>query len=584
MKRLNFYTTNEFKPKGWIKNQLEIQAEGLCGKLNEIWSDIKDSAWIGGMEKEYKKDKQWLAERVPCWLEGYIPLSYMLGDEKMIATAKRYVDSIIALQKADGWICPCTTKEDFEKYDLWTVIILMRAFKVYYECSRDEKIPGVMYKVLKNLYDLLTEEKTRLFEWAHQRWQELFGAITLLYNIYGEEWIRDLAKIMKAQGKDYNTVTEKWKRPLNVWHHDTHIVNLTMMLKSEAASCDMLGEEYTDNAEYLHGILNKYNGTVFGSYTGDECLSGVSPIQGTELCAIAEHMFSAEVLYEYTGDFKWIDRLENLAFNAWPATMSEDMNTHQYCQMSNQISTDAFKGKPIFRTNDEEAHVFTVHYCCCTANHSHGWPKFALSAYAHDENTIISAIPLSGTLDSELAFIDLETDYPFNHQLKYTVKAKKDFTFKIRIPSFSEETTVNGNCYDGTLLSYDLKAGEEREICISLKVTPRFEKTPVGLSAVKYGALIFALPASVEDWEYGYVNNELKVTYNSSGKIPFSLENPPVTVEATVKSIDWGFEDGYDIVCAKLPGSVIPLSGEKKVTLVPYGAAKLRMTEMPVVE
>lgn len=329
------------------------------------------------------------------------PLSYAID------SSESDVDSIIDLQKDDGWIFPCTTKENFEKYDLWTVIILLRAFKVYYECSRDEKIPGVMYKVLKNLYDLLTEEKTHLFQWAHQRWQELFGAIGLVYNIYGEEWIRDLAKIMKAQGKDYNIVTEKWKRPLNVWHHDTHIVNLT---------------------------------------------------------------------------------------------------------------------------------------------------------------------------------IDLETDYPFNHQLKYTVKAKKDFTFKIRIPSFSEETTVNGEIFDGNLLSYDLKAGEERVISISLKVSPCFEKTPVGLSTVKYGALIFALPANVEDWEYGYVNKELKVNYNASGKIPFSLENPPVTVKAIVKSIDWGFEDGYDTVCAKLPCSLIPVSGEKEVTLVPYGAAKLRMTEMPVVE
>ena len=232
----------------------------------------------------------------------------------------------------------------------------------------------------------------------------------------------------------------------------------------------------------------------------------------------------------------------------------------------------------------EGAHVFKVHHCCCTANHCQGWPKFALSAYAHDNESIINAIPLPGTLDSEFAHIDLVTDYPFNHELKYTVKAKKDFIFKIRIPKFSEETTVDGKIFNKNLLSVDLKGGEEREINISFKVTPGFVETPVGLSAVKYGALLFALPASVDDWEYAYVDKELKACFRGVGKTPFSLENPPVTVEAKVRRINWGFEDGYNTVCAKLPLSTKPLSDEKNVTLVPYGAAKTRMTEMPVIK
>ena len=48
MNKWNFYTTNEIKPLGWLKRQLEIQAEGLSGNLDKIWPDIKNSAWIGG--------------------------------------------------------------------------------------------------------------------------------------------------------------------------------------------------------------------------------------------------------------------------------------------------------------------------------------------------------------------------------------------------------------------------------------------------------------------------------------------------------------------------------------------------------
>lgn len=41
-------TTKELRPQGWLKRQLEIQAEGLSGHLDLIWPDIRDSKWIGG--------------------------------------------------------------------------------------------------------------------------------------------------------------------------------------------------------------------------------------------------------------------------------------------------------------------------------------------------------------------------------------------------------------------------------------------------------------------------------------------------------------------------------------------------------
>lgn len=70
MQKYNFYTTNEIKPFGWFKRQLEIQAEGLSGNLDKMWPDIADSAWIGGTREGW--------ERVPYWLDGFIPLAFLL--------------------------------------------------------------------------------------------------------------------------------------------------------------------------------------------------------------------------------------------------------------------------------------------------------------------------------------------------------------------------------------------------------------------------------------------------------------------------------------------------------------------------
>lgn len=75
------FTTNEIKPCGWLKRQLEIQAEGLSGNLYKIWPDIRDSSYIGGTIDSW--------ERVPYWLDGFIPLAYLLEDEEKIAVAKK---------------------------------------------------------------------------------------------------------------------------------------------------------------------------------------------------------------------------------------------------------------------------------------------------------------------------------------------------------------------------------------------------------------------------------------------------------------------------------------------------------------
>ncbi len=603
MSKWNFYTPFEIKPKGWLKRQLEIQAEGLSGNLDKMWPDIKDSAWIGGNKEGW--------ERVPYWLDGFIPLAFLLDNEDMKARAKEYVDAIVSFQKPDGWICPCKD-EDRAEYDTWAVQLITKTLTVYYQCSGDETIPDIIYSVLKNYYDLLRSGEIKLFNWGEFRWFECFVAINFIYERCGEEWLKDLASILREQGADYNEAVPLWKRPLNRWRFDTHIVNLAMMLKSEAVSCDMLGENYTDNAEYLHGILSDYNSTPVGLFTGDECLSGLSPIQGTELCAVAEQMYSYEHLYAYTGDKKWAERLEVITFNALPATISDDMWTHQYVQLSNQIACEEFPGKSLFRTNGSEAHLFGLepNYGCCTANFNQAWPKFALSTFMHSGNRIISAVPVPCELNDSRAHIQLETNYPFENSFCYTVEAKQNFTFVIRIPSFAENVVLDGETFNGEEVIIDFESGEKREIKITFETRAFYESRPHALNTVKCGSLVFSVPVKAQwnmkeydrdgverkfpycdyelvpqsDWNYAYTGDKLVVERNSVGDVPFSSTNPAVVIKTKAVKINWGFEDGYDTVCAKVPESREPISDSEEITLYPYGCAKLRMTEIPIIK
>ena len=68
---------------GWLKEQLQVQAQGLSGHLSLFWPDINQSSWIGG------NADGGLHERTPYWLNGFVPLAYQLQDEDLLKQASR---------------------------------------------------------------------------------------------------------------------------------------------------------------------------------------------------------------------------------------------------------------------------------------------------------------------------------------------------------------------------------------------------------------------------------------------------------------------------------------------------------------
>ena len=255
MKKLkyHFYTSNEIKPSGWLKNQLMIQARGLNGNLDKVWPDVRDSAWIGG------NCEGW--ERVPYWLDGFIPLAYLLDDNDMIARAKKYVDAIILAQNEDGWICPCE-KSARAEYDTWAVLLICKVLCLYSDCSGDDRCIEIVGRCLKQLDSHINQNTLR--NWGAARWFEGLISICWLYEKTQEEWLLTLAKKLKVQGFDWRVVfqTNLLDDCTNGWEYYSHVVNIAMMLKSDALWSlfeEGDSEEFADMAlEYL----DKKHGTA----------------------------------------------------------------------------------------------------------------------------------------------------------------------------------------------------------------------------------------------------------------------------------------------------------------------------------
>jgi hypothetical protein len=604
-----------FKPKGWLLNQLKIQASGLSGNLDKFWPDIKDSQWIGGGAEGW--------ERVPYWLDGFIPLAWLLDDEDMKERAKYYVNYIIENQAPDGWICP-DNNANRAQYDMWAMFLILKVLVVYHDATGDERIEKVVRKSLLALDRHI--DGTTLFNWGHTRWFESLISIWWLYERTQEKWLLDLASKIHGQGFDWVSFFKHWpyKKPdeKGRWSQMSHVVNNAMMLKSGALWWRMTGnQEDMDSAQHMVDLLDKYHGMVTGVFTGDECLAGTSPVQGTELCAVAEYMYSLEHLISITGQSYWGDRLEKIAYNALPATFSPDMWTHQYDQQINQVECSR-QENPIFKTNSGESNLFGLepNYGCCTANLSQPWPKLALSTFMRSSDglaaTVYAPCSIDTSMENAMVSINLDTDYPFKDILNFKVKTdgEVDFTLWLRIPDWTECATLE---IDGqsTLIGkpgfYPLKRKWQGETCFTLRLPmkPQLIPRPNGLYAIVRGPLVYSLPIGerwvqinenvpgrefphcdyeiypTTPWNYGLCLNKddiqagLVFEERPIGDYPFSPEGAPVMARIKGKKIDWSMEDG---VASPYPSMKWVADEIEDLYLIPYGCTNLRMTEMPL--
>jgi len=603
----DFFTAQELSPSGWIKKQLETQASGLCGNLDKVWPDIKDSAWIGGNREGW--------ERVPYWLDGFIPMAYLLQNDDLIKRAKVYVDAIINRQHEDGWICPCS-EEERSNYDTWAVLLITKVLVVYAQCSGEtERIKDVLLKCFKNFAKHLNNSTLR--NWGSARWFEGLISIYWLYEQTQEQWLLKLANILKVQGFDWKSLfANNFLDTLtDGWDYYSHVVNIAMALKSEALLSRITDDNPEEFVNMALDYLDKKHSTATGHFTGDEQIAGDSPIHGTELCGVVEAMYSYEILFSITGNTIWLDRLEKLAFNALPAAISPDMWTHQYDQLTNQIECSETKEK-LFRTNTNDAHIFGLepNFGCCTANFGQGWPKFTLTSFMKCEDGIAacSIVPakVETTLKGAAVKCEAITNYPFDNTVKYIVTTNKptNFTFKIRIPACAEK--VNTDC-DANIADNFIVVNKEwnatTEINVEFKFKTIYAARPDNMVCLWHGPLLYSVAIDEEwkkteytkdgverkypycdyniyprsPWNYAFIDGEsISITKNCFDK-PFSPQTPPICITTKMVKIDWGYSDGH---CMRTPTSRSPISAPGTVKLIPYGCTNLRMTEMPKIK
>lgn len=431
-----------------------------------------------------------------------------------------------------------------------------------------------------------------------------------------------------------------WYRDQVDWHNVNHAQAFR-----EPAQYYLLTKDEKDlqatygNFKIIRDHFGQVPGGMFGS--DENARPGYAdPRQGVETCGMVEQMNSDEHLLRITGDPFWADHAEEVAFNTYPAAVMPDFKALHYITSPNMVLLDAENHSPGIANSGPFLMMNPFSSRCCQHNHSQGWPYFIENLWmATPDNGVVAALYGASKVavkvgDGTEVTIEEKTHYPFEEEIKFAISSEKpvEFPLYLRIPAWAKGASITVN---GELLKDDISGigyarisrtwsnGDQVALTLPMEIqTKTWEKNSNSLS-VSRGPLTYALKIRekyfkkdsdqtaqwdskwqkgadtkkwpsweihpVTDWNYSLVIDEndpassfeVMEGHWPTSDFPFTLEEVPIKIVAKARQIPEWQLDEFGLV-GELKD--LPKTSDQPVvdvTLVPMGAARLRITAFP---
>ena len=609
------------KPAGWLKKILELQADGFHGHLLELSRFLKKegNAWLN---PQGRGKLGW--EEQPYWLKGYLQCAYLLGRPKMIQEARVWIEGAIRSQQPDGWFGPGEGRTGVAtrlkgREDLWPNMIMLFCLQSYYDVSQDPRVIRLMTNYFGYLLRV-PEEKFLLGYWPRMRAGDLLYSVYWCYNRTGLPWLLQL-------GEKIHRHAARWDQGVINWHN----VNIAQGFR-EPATFWMQSHNPADleatyhNWETVRMIYGQVPGGMFG---GDEnCRPNYTgPRQAIETCGVVEEMLSDELLLSITGDLIWADRCENVAFNTFPATMTPDLKALRYLTAPNQPQSDHTSKCPGVQNCGPMFQMNPHIHRCCQHNSGHGWPYFIRHLwYATPDNGLAAVLYSPCTVqakvgDGTTVSIAENTRYPFEEQIEFVLSAPKPVRFPLylRIPGWCAQPVLKLNGKPIPFMPRRLafvriertwQNGDRIQWILPMTIEIHRWAANHNTVSVSRGPLTFSLKIKERyvrsggtdqwpawdifpdsPWNYGLV---LHPENPSAGFTvvrkpwpkddqPWRWNTAPIELKTTGRRIPEWTLDNRGLVEEVQDSPVASDQPDETITLIPMGAARLRISAFPVI-
>lgn len=622
MKRL---ALGEVKPAGWLRDWCETARDGYTSNMESVSDEYKRALdpefrpsktyhWVSHDPETHKRDDPsasfYCAEAAAYWFSGLIRLAYQLDDSGLKDFVHRRVDPYVSRITTNTvgfafWLNR-NKAEEFDRGSVWqfsAVSQFARGLVDYYSATGDERVLDAAERMVDdpNAYKVVArgENYSGL---AHAAWDILqFRPASSAKPAFDEFCSEVIAGRSPCQNMRYVKPLIEHSGDFSfdvpcpderkyIWQHG--VISQEEMMTLLCVYLRTGNRRILDNLLAWREYLDRNCRQPHGAPVTDEYFGLTSGLRGTETCDVmCDLAFRCELL-SALGDGRWGDDAERNFFNAVPATISRDFRTHAYFQVPNMVRRET---SLTFSTGDSGdcAMARARPTLCCASNSNRLLPEYIRYAWLRPQEGGLAAAlwcpcDVATTVGETIVRIRVRTDYPFDETIAVTVDPLKPvcFPIRLRIPSWCRNpiVSVNGErsklAVEKGFVSFGRiwKSGDRIDLRFPMAlrmeggVDHHGARSAGRWCSVYHGPILYALGVPEKN-ENEPADPAFRTDYSLDPN--FALASAKVIRKPMPAKWDWPFDAPVRIE------EVGAVDGTR-ITLIPYGCTRLRMTMFPV--
>lgn len=420
------------------------------------------------------------------WIEGAAYKLMIAPDPALEQEIDRIIEIIGKAQQPDGYLNTYFTVKESGKrwtnlaecHELYCAGHLMEGAVAYYQATGKRAFLDIMCRMADHMDTVLGPEDGKLHGYPGHPEAEL--GLFRLYAATKNEKYLNLAKFfIDERGAQPSVFDEEWEKRGRTEHfaglrdlgkeymqahapvreqkdavgHSVRALYLYAAMAEVAAetgdegllaACDRLWDSAVNRRMYITGGFGATH--VGEAFMSDYELPNDSIY--AETCASVAAFFFGKAMLRIRRDGRIADTMERILYNGMLSGMSLHADRFYYVNPLEVVQSVSGK-QPGYR------HVLPTRpkwfaCACCPPNMARLIPSLPGYCYQEDEDSVTIHQYLGGTVETSKATFTLESNYPWDGELKWTVHAPEGMKVWLRIPGWADEAILT---LDGQALS-----------------------------------------------------------------------------------------------------------------------------------